>query len=516
MVSVTDLPSLRNPNMLQSEIGYSYRQAEQFLKEHKPVLFSGTPCQIAGLKAYLRKEYALLLAVEVFCHAIPSPGVWKEYLLEKEDEYSAKATDLDHRYKLKMQDKAGPDSTEAAKFGWKNPVFRLVFSSGEEVLIPMESDIYLKAFANGLITRMSCHDCKFKLFMNRSGADISIGDFWGIETVHPEFFNEAGVSAVIVHTAKGEKTLIVASDKIRLLPVDTSEIVPGNKEPCCSLPPHINRSAFFQQFFEKKGSVSELMGRYMGYLAGMPNIELKIGLLGSFNSRWAINTICAASRSRLLYQFCNTSLVSLMSEAAELPNDHRVPGNPFRYEMLKADFNKDLIVSWNQKYSNVDVLCIDLLEERFDLVKYNGTYITLSDAYTDAGLHLDHTVDRFSAEAEALWEQSCLRFIEFLNDTFDMSKIILMKHLLSETYSSPEGFSEFIGISRIRKMNSLLSKYYDYFIELGKIRHVISVEGLENSFCDVKHRHGCLPCHKNELYNTRLADQLFEIIKSII
>jgi len=516
VTSMIDLPKLKKSKYVQSEIGYSYRQAEHFLKEHKPVLFSGTPCQIAGLKAYLRKEYNHLLAVEIFCHAIPSPGVWKSYLREKEDEYSAKVVDIDFRYKFNKRDKVGSDYSGIAKYGWKNPVFRLEFSSGEEIFTPMESDVYLKAFSNGLITRLSCHGCKFKLFMNRSGADISIGDFWGIETVHPEVFNEAGVSAVVAHSAKGEKALTNAEDRITLIPVDACEIVPGNKEPCCSLPAHENRLKFFQEFSKKKYSVSELMGKFLGYLAGMPNMELRIGLVGSFNSRWAINTICAASKSKLQYHLCNTSLISLMSASVELPDDHQVPGNPFRYEMLKADFSKDFIISWNQKYSNVDVLCIDLLEERFDLVKYNKSYITLSDAYIDARLDIENTVDRLSVEAENLWKSSCLRFIEFLNNNFDIKKMILIRHLLSETHSALNKFVEFSNISKIKRINSMLSDYYDYFINQSKIKHVISIEGPASLFCDERHRHGCLPCHKNELYNTQLSGELFKTINLII
>lgn len=516
--SINDLSRLKKSKYVQSKIGYSYRQAEQFLKEKKLVLFSGSPCQIAGLKAYLEDDYYNLLAVAIFCHAIPSPGVWKKYLQEKGNEYSANIIDVDFRYKYKIkQNKSEKNYLGIAKYGWKNPIFKIIFSSGEKLLTPMESDIYLKAFANGLITRASCHECKFKVFMNNSGADISIGDFWGIETVHPELFNEAGVSAVVAHNEKGERALKEAKDKILLSPVKACKIALGNKEACNSVPPHINRSLFFKEFSERRGLVSTLMGKYMGYLAGVPNKKLKIGLLGSYNSRWAINTICAASKSKLQYQFCNTSMISLMSSSAKLPNSYSVHGNPFRYEMLDADFNKEFIISWNQKYSKVDILCIDFLEERFDLAKYKNSYITLSDAYVDAKLHIHigNIIDRYSAEAKSLWKSNCLRFIKFLNNTFDIKKIILIKQLLSEKYNSPNGFMAFQNISEIKKMNRILSEYYEYFIDHSKIKHVVSIDGTESLYCDKTHRHGCLPCHKNELYNTRLSDKLFEIINSI-
>lgn len=183
-----DLPKLYGSKYLQSEIGDSYKSAEAYLKAEREVLFVGTSCQIAGLKAYLRKDYDKLLTVDVICHGTPSPRVWKDYADEKEDEFQSKIVAADFRNK---------------RFGWdKSVLLLLLFANEKEYCALGSKDEYIKGFLMNLYLRESCYKCICK--GNNVLSDISLGDFWGIECVLPNFSDNKGTSAIILNTAKGK------------------------------------------------------------------------------------------------------------------------------------------------------------------------------------------------------------------------------------------------------------------------------------------------------------------------
>lgn len=185
--SKEDLPKLYGSKYLQSVIGDSYQSAEAYLKTDRKVLFVGTSCQIAGLKAYLRKDYENLLTVDVICHGTPSPRVWKDYADEKEDEFQSKIVAADFRNK---------------RFGWDKSVLLLLFANGAEYCAFGSKDEYIRGFLMNLYLRESCYKCACK--GNNVLSDISLGDFWGIESVLPNFNDNKGVSAIILNTANGK------------------------------------------------------------------------------------------------------------------------------------------------------------------------------------------------------------------------------------------------------------------------------------------------------------------------
>lgn len=196
------LAVFRGSKYVQSRIGNTFQQAENFLKQGRKVMFTGTPCQIAGLKRFLRKEYENLLAVDFVCHGVPSPKVWRMYLDETLARQGiGKNTVLSHamlRQKFIRSVEFRSKST-----GWKKFSFALTLTKasadgeGNSVLLSsiFEENLFMQAFLNDLILRPSCYQCVCKA--GRSGADITMGDFWGIEKIRPELDDDKGCGLVL-------------------------------------------------------------------------------------------------------------------------------------------------------------------------------------------------------------------------------------------------------------------------------------------------------------------------------
>ena len=215
-----ELERLRGSKYVQSHIGNSYREAEQFLKQGRQVLFSGTPCQIAGLRRFLRKQYENLLMVDVICHGVPSPGVWKRYLREEV------ARQCDPKNTVLPRPIHGRDAhIEGISFrdktlGWEKFSFALVLSTtdgrGEKFSFCSRSHLhenpFLKGFIADLFLRPSCYHCAVKNFS--SGSDLTLADGWGIWNYKPEWDDDKGTSCVVVLSEKGKQWLKKADIKI--------------------------------------------------------------------------------------------------------------------------------------------------------------------------------------------------------------------------------------------------------------------------------------------------------------
>lgn len=212
---IKDLDKLRRSKYVQSRIGDTYKQAKIFLKEGKKVLFTGTPCQIAGLMHYLRKPYDNLLTMDFVCHSAPSPKVWRKYLHEQCARKGAAGKNsvfqslkvMPSIKGINFRDKThgwkkysfSLSLTEASADGEKNTVFRSLYSD----------NLFMKFFLSDTISRPSCFACKAK--KGSSGADITVGDYWWIDEIHPEIDDDKGCSIVYVFTDKGKNMI----DKIQ-------------------------------------------------------------------------------------------------------------------------------------------------------------------------------------------------------------------------------------------------------------------------------------------------------------
>lgn len=155
------------------------------------ILFSGTPCQIAGLKAFLNEDYDNLLCVDLICHGVPSPGVWKRYL--KEQFGSNKVISMQFRNKTR---------------GINDVTLDYTLTNGSVFREHYKESSYIQGFINNYYVRPSCFECKFKGIDRCS--DITIGDFWSLKEFHPEMLNQYGVSSVIIHSKKENVGLKIA------------------------------------------------------------------------------------------------------------------------------------------------------------------------------------------------------------------------------------------------------------------------------------------------------------------
>ena len=229
--TIDGLAAFRGSKYLQARMGNSLQQCKQFLRDGRKVLFSGTPCQIAGLKHYLRKDYDNLIAVDFVCHGVPGPKVWGRYLKE-----------VTEAGKKAIQDIKFRDKPE----GWKRFNFTLEFNEGnkEYTMSSYNGDNhYMRAFLSNMILRPSCYNCQAK--SGRSQSDITIADFWGIETVLPSMDDDKGTSLVLVHTDKGKQ--IFADSKIRKEPVQYADALAHNSAIEYSAKLHNHRKEFFEK-----------------------------------------------------------------------------------------------------------------------------------------------------------------------------------------------------------------------------------------------------------------------------
>ncbi len=185
------LAPFRGSKYVQSRVGETYRQAKTFLQQGRKVMYTGTPCQIAGLKRYLGKEYDQLLTVDVVCHGVPSPLVWRDYLRD------ITANNLSQIASINFRDKST---------GWKN--FRLKINKSDGQVFVDESNrenLYMQAFLGNFSLRPSCHACIAK--SGKCGSDFTIADYWGITKTNTSFIDDNGVSSIIVNDLKAENIL---------------------------------------------------------------------------------------------------------------------------------------------------------------------------------------------------------------------------------------------------------------------------------------------------------------------
>ncbi len=179
-----ELENLRGSKYVQSKIGDIYKRVKSELESGRKVLFSGVPCQCAGLKNFLGKDYENLLTVGIMCHGVPSPLLWESYIkwLGRGHEIS----------RVNFRSK---------RFGWNNNHFEITFKDCGYYVKSNMSDFYLQGFLLSTTQRPSCGSCKFK-FPNLN-CDILLGDAWGIQNFAPEMFDNRGASIIVVNTNIG-------------------------------------------------------------------------------------------------------------------------------------------------------------------------------------------------------------------------------------------------------------------------------------------------------------------------
>lgn len=229
--SKENLSQLRGSKYVQSKIGNTYRQAEKYLKQHIPVLFTGTPCQIAGLKRFLLRDYPNLYCQDIICHGVPSPLIWADYVKTKTIEIKEAIVKISFREK---------------RTSWKNFSLSIMGETSPEYYSNYQNDPYMKGFLNNLYLRPSCYKCYFKT-LNRE-SDLTLADFWGIDEIFPDMNDDKGVSLVIINSNKGEKIWKSVQDSLIKREVSIDQAIKYNSAAITSVPLTQKRSIFFDNY----------------------------------------------------------------------------------------------------------------------------------------------------------------------------------------------------------------------------------------------------------------------------
>lgn len=211
-VTKEERDEFKGSKYVQSDMGSIFRQVKQDLRDGRIVLFSGTPCQTAGLNSYIGKKYREnLYLVDIVCHGVPSPYIWRDYLSYIEKKYKKKVSVVNFRDK--------------GEYGWVAHKETFIFEDGEK--ITPEQSPYTDLFYKHIMLRQSCGSCHYCNTVRPS--DITIADFWGVEKTNTEINKDnKGVSLLLVNTDKGYRVLEEIKNKLDLISAKLDDCLQPN------------------------------------------------------------------------------------------------------------------------------------------------------------------------------------------------------------------------------------------------------------------------------------------------
>lgn len=228
-----DLKRLRSSKYVQSNAEGIYKTIKQLLVSGEKVLACGSPCQMAALRSYLRKNYDNLLVVDFLCRATNSPKVFEKYKESLEARYGSKIIAIKDKNK---------------DHGWHSLARKITFEDGKVYYGEGHEDDFRRGYHGNVFERPSCYECKFKGFPRMS--DITLGDFWGIGNVDPSLEQNLGTSLIMINSQKGLDYFEKVKEKLVVKEFTLRDIIPGNPTAILGgklpYPTHINRDEFFE------------------------------------------------------------------------------------------------------------------------------------------------------------------------------------------------------------------------------------------------------------------------------
>lgn len=206
--SLSDLSKLQGSKYVQSDVRGVYRQVKADLNSGKMVLFIGTPCQVAGLKKYIKRIPEHLYLVDLICHGVPSQKMLHEHISSIHKGFSVKRLSF--------------------RQGWKF-YLEIQYSDGEKYNSVPHQDMYYRAFLNGISYRESCYHCPFA--RKERISDITIGDFWGLQ--EPDLLSligEGGISVLLPSSEKGLSLISKVKSAMHMSVRNVKEAISGNDQ----------------------------------------------------------------------------------------------------------------------------------------------------------------------------------------------------------------------------------------------------------------------------------------------
>lgn len=258
-----ELGRFQGSKYTQCEMNGIYLDVETYLRQNRKVLFSGTPCHIGALKAFLGEKYNNLYTVDFICHGVPAPYVWEQYVLYHEKIVDASVRKVSFRHK---------------NTGWKTFSVLFRFTNSIEYCKYHTDDMFFSGFNQNLFLRPSCYECVFKGNMHMS--DITLGDFWGIEKIFPDFDDDKGTSVVICNTNLGYD-LWARIDSVMKRETELSVIKKYNRSYYQSAERNFDRERFLKKV--NSDNIEKLLHKYCDYTI-FNRIKNKIR-----RSRWRLN-----------------------------------------------------------------------------------------------------------------------------------------------------------------------------------------------------------------------------------
>lgn len=226
----SDAVRFRDSKYVQSDLRDTFLRVKNDLTKSKLVLFSGTPCQVAGLKGFLKKDFENLLTVDLICHSVPSPSVFQDYINYIQKKYGKRIV------RICFKDKT---------LGWdKFQTPRIYFDDGTDIFNVDDSKLWALLFYSYLVVRPSCHACRFSNLV-REG-DITIGDFWGVEKLCPEYNVPNGASLMLLNSDKGKKSFDDISSNLRFSLANAKEALPNTL--LYTTTPNPQRQKFWEEY----------------------------------------------------------------------------------------------------------------------------------------------------------------------------------------------------------------------------------------------------------------------------
>lgn len=372
-----DLKKLQGSKYVQSEIGTTFKEIRSLLQKDCWVLFSGTPCQTAGLKNFLKKDYEKLLLVDIVCHGAPSPLSLERYIDEIEQKNTQKVT------KINFRDKST---------GWKTYSFTL--SSNKKNLLKenFNDNIYFQGFLENLYLRGIYTSCPYSVFPKYS--DITLGDYWGIESYDKTLDDKKGVSVIILNNNKGKEYLTLVKKFLFLKRIDSINSEKKLLEISRPCECHVNRGSFFNDLSKTKEKFSLIVNKNL-----KTNNLIERKKVAILNMRFPTNNFGA-----ILQSYALSNLIQ-----------------SFGYTVR--------VINYVSKNLNEERDKLSFLE--FDKFKENNILYTLP-CYTDEDLiNLNMDFDTFVVGSDQVWNYNYLKsaFSDdigkyFLNFTLPSKKLI--------------------------------------------------------------------------------------------
>lgn len=245
--NIKDAKIFKKSKYVQSNVGVTYKKAKEFLEQGKKVLYTGTPCQIAGLKKYLNKEYENLLLVDLICHGVPSQKVFDKYIEELKNKYKKDIKAINFREKTYKNNI------------WNSKNIKIELENNKVIIEDSIDNAFLRGFHSSLFCRPSCGNC---IFANPNRvADITIADCWGIEKVKKDINVHEGESMIVANSKKGKEIIEKIKLNSELIKLDLDFAIKNNGQFREPIKFNKNRDEFFENI--DKYGFSKLVNKYI-------------------------------------------------------------------------------------------------------------------------------------------------------------------------------------------------------------------------------------------------------------